>query len=143
MAASSAAFNVEIMAYYILNSFGQACTTFVGQNYGAGQIDRCRKALKLCLIESVIATACAVAIALASGKYLIALFNNDPEVIRLGMVRLKFIFYVLYFLNDLRLHVRLHARLRHFADSCAAYDIRRVRNENNMDLHGVPHVADL
>ena len=92
MAASSAAFNVEIMAYYILNSFGQACTTFVGQNYGAGQIDRCRKALKLCLIESVIATACAVAMALASGKYLIALFNNDPEVIRLGMVRLKFIF---------------------------------------------------
>lgn len=92
MAASSAAFNVEIMAYYILNSFGQACTTFVGQNYGAGQIDRCRKALKLCLLESVIATACAVAIALASGKYLIALFNNDPEVIRLGMVRLKFIF---------------------------------------------------
>ena len=92
MAASSAAFNVEVMAYYILNSFGQACTTFVGQNYGAGQIDRCRKALKLCLMESIIATACAVGIALVSGKYLIALFNNDPEVIRLGMVRLKFIF---------------------------------------------------
>lgn len=92
MAASSAAFNVEVMAYYILNSFGQACTTFVGQNYGTGQIDRCRKALKLCLIESVIATACAVCIALLSGKYLIALFNNDPEVIRLGMVRMKFIF---------------------------------------------------
>ena len=92
MAASSAAFNVEVMAYYILNSFGQACTTFVGQNCGAGQIDRCRKALKLCLIESVIATACAVCIALLSGKYLIALFNNDPEVIRLGMVRMKFIF---------------------------------------------------
>ena len=92
MAASSAAFNVEVMAYYILNSFGQACTTFVDQNYGAGQIDRCRKALKLCLIESVIATACAVCIALLSGKYLIALFNNDPEVIRLGMVRMKFIF---------------------------------------------------
>lgn len=92
MAASSAAFNVEVMAYYILNSFGQACTTFVGQNYGAGQIDRCRKALKLCLIESVIATACAVCIALLSGKYLIALFNNDPEVISLGMVRMKFIF---------------------------------------------------
>lgn len=31
MAASSAAFNVEVMAYYILNSFGQACTTFVGR----------------------------------------------------------------------------------------------------------------
>lgn len=92
MAASSAAFNIEIMAYYILNSFGQACTTFVGQNYGAAQIDRCRKAFKLCLIEGVIATACAVGITLVSGKFLLSLFNNDPEVIRLGFVRLKFIF---------------------------------------------------
>ena len=92
MAASSAAFNIEIMAYYILNSFGQACTTFVGQNYGAAQIDRCRKAFKLCLIEGAIATACAVGITLVSGKFLLSLFNNDPEVIRLGFVRLKFIF---------------------------------------------------
>ena len=29
MAASSAAFNIEIFVYYILNSFSQACTTFV------------------------------------------------------------------------------------------------------------------
>jgi putative MATE family efflux protein len=92
MAASSAAFNVEILAYYILNSFGQACTTFVGQNYGAAQTARCRRAFKLCLIESVIATAIAVGIALASGKFLISLFNSDPEVIRLGFVRLKYIF---------------------------------------------------
>ena len=92
MAASSAAFNIEIMAYYILNSFGQACTTFVGQNYGAAQIDRCRKAFKLCLIEGVIATACAVGITLISGKFLLSLFNNDPEVIRLGFIRLEFIF---------------------------------------------------
>ena len=91
-AASSAAFNIEIMAYYILNSFGQACTTFVGQNYGAAQIDRCRKAFKLCLIEGVIATACAVGITLVSGKFLLSLFNNVPEVIRLGFVRFEFIF---------------------------------------------------
>ena len=32
MAASSAAFNIEIFAYDVLNSFSQACTTFVGQN---------------------------------------------------------------------------------------------------------------
>lgn len=34
--ASSAAFNIEVFAYDVLNSFSQACTTFVGQNYGAG-----------------------------------------------------------------------------------------------------------
>ena len=44
MAASSAAFNIEVVAYDVLNSFSQACTTFVGQNYGAGKLDRYRSA---------------------------------------------------------------------------------------------------
>lgn len=92
MAASSAAFNVEIMAYYILNSFGQACTTFVGQNYGAAQIDRCRKTLKLCIIEDIIITGTTMLIMLLTGKYLIGLFNNDPEVIEIGFTRLKIVY---------------------------------------------------
>ena len=45
MAASSAAYNIEVFAYDVMNSYNQACTTFVGQNYGAGQIRRCRKTL--------------------------------------------------------------------------------------------------
>lgn len=92
MAASSAAFNVEIMAYYILNSFGQACTTFVGQNYGAAQIDRCCKTLKLCIIEGIIITGTTMLIMLLTGKYLIGLFNNDPEVIEIGFTRLKIVY---------------------------------------------------
>lgn len=92
MAANSAAFNVEIMVFYVLNSFGQACTTFVGQNYGAGKLERCRNALKLCLVEAVIATGTAALIVLPSGKFLLSLFNGDPEVIRIGMIRLKYIF---------------------------------------------------
>lgn len=92
MAASSAAFNVEIMAYYILNSFGQACTTFVGQNYGAAQIDRCLKTLKLCIIEGIIITGTTMLIMLLTGKYLIGLFNNDPEVIEIGFTRLKIVY---------------------------------------------------
>ncbi len=43
IAASSAAFNIEVFAYDVLNSFSQACTTFVGQNYGAGNLKRCRR----------------------------------------------------------------------------------------------------
>lgn len=43
MAASSAAYNIEIITYDILNSFSQACTTFVGQNVGAGEMKRCRR----------------------------------------------------------------------------------------------------
>lgn len=92
MAASSAAFNIEIFAYYVLNSFSQACTTFVGQNYGAGKIDRCKRILWICLLEGAIATAAAVGVILLFGHSLLAVFNTDPEVIRIGFFRLVVIF---------------------------------------------------
>lgn len=92
IAASSAAFNLEILAYYVMNSFSQACTTFVGQNYGAGNMKRCQKTLVLCLIEDAIASAAAIGLVLVSGKFLLSIFNNDPEVIRIGYTRLVIIF---------------------------------------------------
>ena len=92
MAASSAAYNIEIFAYDILNSFSQACTTFVGQNYGAGQIKRCRKVLILCIVEDAIATACAIVLILLTGKALLSVFNNDSEVISVGYTRLIMVF---------------------------------------------------
>ena len=92
MAASSAAYNIEIFAYDVLNSFSQACTTFVGQNYGAGQIRRCRKVLILCIIEDAAATACAIVLILLTGKELLSIFNNDPQVISAGYTRLIMVF---------------------------------------------------
>ena len=92
MAASSAAYNIEIFAYDVLNSFSQACTTFVGQNFGAGQIKRCKRTLILCLIEDLIASATAIALVLLAGKQLLAVFNNDPEVISIGYTRLLIVF---------------------------------------------------
>lgn len=92
MAASSAAFNLEIIAYDVLNAFSQACTTFVGQNYGAGQLKRCRKTLALCLIEDALASGTAILLVLFSGKFLLSLFNNDPQVIDIGYTRLMLIF---------------------------------------------------
>lgn len=92
MAASSAAYNIEIFAYDVLNSFSQACTTFVGQNYGAGQLKRCRKTLFLCLIEDAIASAAAILLVLFSGRLLLSIFNNDPEVIEIGYTRLLLVF---------------------------------------------------
>lgn len=88
MAASSAAYNIETITYFIINSFGQACTTFVGQNFGAGDLKRCKKALALCLVEGIICLSIAVVIILTCGRTLLALFNSDPEVVELGYIRL-------------------------------------------------------
>ncbi len=92
IAASSAAFNIEIIAYNVMNSFSQACTTFVGQNFGANKIDRCKKTLFLCLIEDAIASGTAILIVLITGKFLLSIFNNNAEVIEIGYSRLVIIF---------------------------------------------------
>ena len=82
MAASSAAYNIEVITYDILNSFSQACTTFVGQNFGAGEIKRCKKTLLLCLLEGIISLGVAIALILFFGKSLLTIFNGDPHLRR-------------------------------------------------------------
>ena len=91
MAASSAAFNIEIFAYYIINAFGQACTTFVGQNHGANKPDRCLKATRISFGLDMLFTLALSGLILVFGKYLLHIFNDDPVVIETGMVRLKYI----------------------------------------------------
>jgi len=88
MAASSAAYNIEVITYDILNSFSQACTTFVGQNFGAGEIKRCKKTMQLSFLEGAIATFVSVVVLLLSARSLLAIFNSDPEVIAIGYIRL-------------------------------------------------------
>ena len=90
-AASSAAFNIEIFSYYVLNSFGQACTTFTGQNYGAWKLDRCKKSLKLCLLEGIVIEGLMVTVLLLCGKSMIAIFSPEPEIVEIGYVRVLFI----------------------------------------------------
>lgn len=91
MAASSAAFNIEVISYDVLNSFSQACTTFVGQNFGAGDLQRCKKTLKLSLLEGSFALAAAIMLILFFGKPLLAIFNRDPLVVETGYTRLTII----------------------------------------------------
>ncbi len=92
MAASSAALNIEIMAYNVLNSFSQACTSFVSQNFGAGKIDRCKKVLRICFIEDAIALGTTIFLILFFGKTILSIFNSDPDVIDTGYLRLIMIF---------------------------------------------------
>ena len=88
MAASSAAFNIEIMSYFIVNAFGQATTTFTGQNYGAGNIKRCRRVFALSLSMASGITMFVSVIILYAGKFLLSLFNGEAAVIEFGMMRL-------------------------------------------------------
>ena len=91
MAASAAAFTIEINVYCFVNAFGQATTTFVGQNYGAGKLFRCRRATWVTMGINALFTAVLTVIVLVFGKEMLAFFNKDPEVVSLGYIRLLYI----------------------------------------------------
>ncbi|MBD3878462.1 MAG: MATE family efflux transporter [Quinella sp. 1Q5] len=91
MAASAAAFTIEINVFCVVNGFGQAATTFVGQNYGAGNIKRCKRATWVSMGLSAIFMQTLCCLILFFAEEVLSLFNEDPEVIRLGVIRLWFI----------------------------------------------------
>ena len=91
MAASAAAFTIEINVFCIVNGFGQAATTFVGQNYGAGNLRRCKRATWVSMGLSALFMQTLCFIILFFAETILSMFNSDPEVIRLGVIRLWYI----------------------------------------------------
>ena len=91
VAGSSAAGNLEIIGYFVVNSFSQACTTIIGQNFGANQPERCHKTLMISLVESWIVGGTVSFLIIIFGKQLLRLFNSDPNVIAFGYQRLFWI----------------------------------------------------
>lgn len=92
VAASSAALALEFVCYSLLNSFSQACTTFVGQNSGAGNLERCKKVLKVALIEDAIITVVMIVLVVWQGRTILALFSSDAEVLDIAYVRVCTLF---------------------------------------------------
>ena len=92
VAASSAALALEFVCYSLLNSFSQACTTFVGQNSGAGNLERCTEVLKVALIEDAIITVVMIVLIVWQGRTILALFSSDAEVLDIAYVRVCTLF---------------------------------------------------
>ena len=80
---------VDAIYWMILGAFGVAITTFVGQNFGAGKIDRVKKSVNVCLAMTMGATiALSVILFFACGP-LIRLFTADEAVRELAVYCMK------------------------------------------------------
>lgn len=88
MAGSVAAFTIEINVYCFINAFGLAATTFVSQNYGAGNLERCRRATWVSMGLNFAANFVMVAGVLWFGRDLLGFFSSTESVIELGLIRL-------------------------------------------------------
>lgn len=91
MAASAAAFTIEINMYCVIAAFQQACTTFVSQNYGAGNLPRCREVTRWSLRLNIVAMLVLGALILFFMRSLLRIFNADPVVVEIGVIRIVYV----------------------------------------------------
>lgn len=89
MAGASASNSIEGIVYTCMNSFAQAALTFTGQNYGAGKYRRILRVLGCSLVQVVAVGALVGWTSILCGERLLALYNDDPEVIEMGMQRIR------------------------------------------------------
>ncbi len=88
IAGSTIAMNFEYFTYYIITAFGQTATTFTGQNYAAGQKERCRRILFLCLLLSTVCSLVPIFTIVIFRNFFCGLFTPDSAVIESAGVRI-------------------------------------------------------
>ena len=85
---NSAAQNIEGFIYVGMNAFYQAAISFTSQNMGAGKKERVRKIAISAQILVILTGLILGLTALFSGRWLLRIYTNNPEVIEAGMRRM-------------------------------------------------------
>ena len=98
MAAFAAAVKIDTFAYLPVQDFGNAFSTFVAQNYGAGKSERIRRGMRSATVLSTVFSAVVSALVFAFAGPLMRLFVSADEtaVIAAGVryLRIEGAFYV-------------------------------------------------
>ncbi|MCH1948657.1 MATE family efflux transporter [Enterocloster sp. OA13] len=81
---------VDGLYWMMINALGISVTTFVGQNYGAGRMDRVRKGAGACMVIGVVLTASVGVLLYNGGHLLVELFTTDQQVQAISMDLLHF-----------------------------------------------------
>lgn len=97
MAGVGAYSKIEGFGFLPITSFTMAMTTFVGQNLGAGQIERTKRGARFGTITSVILAELIGVAVFIFAPQLIAAFDTSPDVIAFGVdkARTSVLFYFL------------------------------------------------
>lgn len=89
-AAWTAYAKTDAVIWMVLAAFGVAITTFVGQNYGAGKIDRIKASVRVCCIMSAVCMILMSALEVIFRAPIISIYTADPQVIQVGSYMMQF-----------------------------------------------------
>ncbi len=96
VAGNAVASTIETYSWNIGGGFDQASITFVSQNYGAGKIDRCRKAVRISLIFNMILILAFNLIVYFLLDGILGMFTEDPAVMAVAKERLVYMYVVFW-----------------------------------------------
>ena len=103
MSGWTAYLKIDQLLFLPMQSISLAATTFVGQNLGKNQVKRAKQGVNRSLAISISATAIMMIPILVFAPYIVAFFNNKPEVIQHGTMFLRTLtpFYLLCSFNQI------------------------------------------
>lgn len=91
LAAFTAFGKIDAIFWLVSGAFGAAMMTFVGQNFGAGNMERVKKGIKTgIIIEAITAVIMSVTLYFF-GDIFFELFTSEAEVISIGLSIMKFL----------------------------------------------------
>lgn len=88
IAGSSLALNFEYFTYDIANAFAQAAVTFTSQNFGAGNIRRCKKIFWYCMLFGFGFTEILSIIFIVWGDFFVSIYTTSVVVAAYGLRRM-------------------------------------------------------
>ena len=88
IAGSSLALNFEYFTYDIANAFAQAAVTFTSQNYGAGNIKRCKKIFGECMLFGFVFTEILSIIFIVWGDFFVSIYTASETVAAFALIRM-------------------------------------------------------
>lgn len=91
VAGSAAALNFEYYCYFVIQAFNGAAISFIGQNYGAGKIDRVRRVFRLCMLLGVLGCGLLNAFFVWQDRFFLGLFTTEEPVVAFGLTRMHIV----------------------------------------------------
>lgn len=82
---------IDQFFWMTIAAFGIALTTFVGQNIGAGKLERVKKATIQCLAMAMVTTVALTVLFFVLGKSVFMIFIDDKAVIDIGIKLMHFL----------------------------------------------------
>lgn len=88
VAGSAAAMNFEQYCYFVIASFNGAAISFIGQNYGAGKLDRVKRIFLICMGLGTLSCATLNWIFAGWSDFFLGLFTDSDAVKEFGTIRM-------------------------------------------------------